>query len=536
MTAATDKPCFVLELALRIDSAGSKRLTRDFDFARQLINATLGTALGRRTQMRQTPEWKAACAMPKGKERTNAFLTLSRSFGISSVFDFIHILQDHANASGRQKQLHSDIKQVLAANVWKSWAGWLFEGRGKPRFKGASRRLHSIRGAKNSTGIIWKPEIQSVRYAGNLYRVHIPQRDTYAHEAIRDGNGWRKAKYCAIVRETIHGKLKYFVQITFEGNPPTKIIPATTDLFVGIDPSMTNMTLAFSNGVVEKVKTSPSVENRAKEIRRLQRAMDRSKRASNPDNFNANGTAKKGARTWIYSKSYQRLRKAVADLQRRKADAKKNEHGQLINWILQNAGEIRVEENSLKAMQRGRFGKSVGDGAPSEFVVRLLSKADRAGSKAFKMNPRNIKPTQCDLLTGEFKKHALWERRVRLGETDLFIDRDAMAALNLLFHSPETELRDAEGLKHILETSKSHWLNAGVLVEVKAANRLSKRELRHILRNGMKPISVERLHSKKFLNGVCDAGSKKVPHGSFCGSESLPNSETPSLQCSGDLA
>lgn len=219
----------------------------------------------------------------------------------------------------------------------------------------------------------------------------------------------------------------------------------------------------------------------------------------------------------------------MADLQRRKTDARKNEHGQLINWILQNAGEIRVEENNWKAMQRGWFGKSVGDGAPSEFVQRLLSKADRAGSKAFKMNPRNIKPTQCDLLTGEFKKHALWERRVRLGESDLFIDRDAMAALNLLFHSPETELRDAEGLKHILETSKSHWLNAGVLVEVKAANRLSKRELRHILGNGMKPISVERLHSKKFLNGVCDAESKKVPHGSFSGSESLPLSETPSL-------
>ena len=71
MTAAPESnPCFSLELALRIDSAGRKRLDRDFDFGRQLVNATLGTALGRRTQMRQTPEWKAACVMPKGKERT----------------------------------------------------------------------------------------------------------------------------------------------------------------------------------------------------------------------------------------------------------------------------------------------------------------------------------------------------------------------------------------------------------------------------------------------------------------------------------
>ena len=530
MTAATDNPCFVLELALRVDSAGRKRLARDFDFARQLINATLGTALGRRTQMLQTPEWKAACAMPKGKERTAAFLEVSRSFGISSAYDFEKILQHHANASGRAKQLGAPVKQTLADNLWKAWSAWLFEGKGKPRFKGVSRGLHSMRGKSNAAAIIWKPELQSVRYAGSLYRVHIPQKDTYARESIRDGDDWRKAKYCAIVRKTIRGKLRYFVQITFEGTPPTKIVPATSDLKVGIDPSMANMTLAFSNGVVEKVKTSPAVINRAKDIRRLQRAMDRSKRATNPDNFNADGTAKKGAKTWVYSKAYQRLRFEVADLQRRKADARKNEHGQLINRILQSAGDIRIEKNDWKALQQdARFSRLVANGAPGEFVQRLLGKAERAGLKAVCVDPERIKPTERDLLTGNTHKHELWERRIQIEGTNLFIDRDANAALNLLFHSPETEARDAEGLKQILETMKPNWSDAGVLVEITAANRLSKRELRRVLRNGMKPVSVERLHPKSFLNGVCDAESKKVPAGTCCGSESLSNSETPLL-------
>lgn len=531
MTAATDNPCFVLELALRVDSAGRKRLARDFDFARQLVNATLGTALGRRTQLLQTPEWKAACAMPKGKERTVAFSDASKAVGIASTYDFQKILQAHANASGRSKQLHSDVKQVLADNLWKAWSAWLFDGKGKPRFKGVSRGLHSLRGKKNTTGISWKPELQSVRYAGSLYRVNIPQKDTYAREALRDGNDWRKAKYCAIVRKTIRGKLRYFVQITFEGNPPTKIIPATTDLKVGIDPSMANMTLAFSNGVVEKVKTSPAVVNRAKDIRRLQRAMDRSKRATNPENYNSNSTVKKGAKNWKFSKSYQRLRFAVADLQRRKADARKNTQGQLINRILQSAGDIRIEKNDWKALQQdARFSRLVANGAPGEFVQRLLGKADRAGLKAVCVDPERIKPTERDLLTGNMHKHELWERRIQIEGTNLFIDRDANAALNLLFHSPETEARDAEGLKQILETMKPNWSDAGVLVELTAANRLSKRELRRILRNGMKPVSVEWLHPKSFLNGVCDAESKKVPQGAFSGSESLPNSETPSLQ------
>lgn len=527
MTVTDRKSCFVLELALRVDNAGRKRLARDFEFARQLVNATLGTALGRRTQMQQTQEWKEACAMPKGKERTAIFSETSKAFGLASTYDFEKILQAHANASGRAKQLHSDIKQGLADNLWKAWSAWLFDGKGKPRFKGISRGLHSLRGKKNVTGITWKPETQSVRYAGNLYRVHIPQRDTYAHEAIRDGNGWRKAKYCAIVRRMIHGKLKYFVQITFEGCPPTKIIPASSDVKVGIDPSMVNMTLAFSNGVVAKVKTSPSVENRAKDIRRLQRAMDRSKRATNPKNFNADGTVKKGAKTWSFSKSYQRLRFAVADMQRRKADARKNTHGQLINRILQSAGDIRIEKNDWKSIQQdARFSRLIGNGAPSEFVERLLDKAERAGLKATCVDSDRIKPTQRDLLTGNFHQHEVWERRVRLGETNLFIDRDVNAALNLLFYSPETETQDIEGLKQILETSKPNWSDAGVLVEIETANRLTEHELRRILRNGMKPVSVERLHPKSFLNGVCNAKSKGLP----VGSESLPNSETPSLQ------
>ena len=534
MTAAPESnPCFSLELALRIDSAGRKRLDRDFDFGRQLVNATLGTALGRRTQMRQTPEWKAACAMPKGKERTKAFSELSKRFGIASAYDFEKILQAHANASGRAKQLHSDIKQVLADNLWKSWSNWRFEGKGRPRFKGASRGLHTLRGKKNATGISWKPDEQRVRYGGKLYRVHIPAKDVYAREALRDPSDptkWRKVKYCTLVRKTIYGKTKYFVQILFEGYPPTRIVPAPKTLEVGIDPSMQSMTLVFNSGAAAKVTTTPSVEDRTHDIRRLQRAMDRSRRATNPENFQENGVAKKGVKVWKQSKAYRQLRNEVANLQRRRAATRKRDHGKLINLILQSAGHIRVEENCWKAFQRNRFGKSVGDGAPSEFIQRLLSKAERAGSTGIEMNPRAIKPTQCDPLTGEFKKHALWERRIRLGETNLFLDRDVAAALNLLFHNPETGERDAVGEVVFLEAVKPIWLDAGILVEVPAANRLSKRELRQILRNGINPVSVERLHPKTFLSSVGDVESKEMPHGICSGLKSPLIKETPLLQ------
>jgi len=162
-------------------------------------------------------------------------------------------------------------------------------------------------------------------------------------------------------------------------------------------------------------------------------------------------------------------------------------------------------------------------------IQRLLSKADRAGSKGVEVNPKGIKPTQRDLLTGQCTKHELWERRVRMGESNLFIDRDVAAAVNLLFHSPETGERDAAGMATFLEAVKPCWLDSGVIVEVEAANRLSERELRKILRNGIPSVSVERLDRKKFLSGVCDAESKKALSKASGGSESPPNSETPLL-------
>ena len=87
---------FVLELPLTIDSAGAKRLERDFEFGRQLWNATLGEVLKRRSMMCASEEWSEACAMPKGAKRTAAFKALSKDYGISGASDFEKILLNHS--------------------------------------------------------------------------------------------------------------------------------------------------------------------------------------------------------------------------------------------------------------------------------------------------------------------------------------------------------------------------------------------------------------------------------------------------------
>ena len=261
------------------------------------------------------------------------------------------------------------------------------------------------------------------------------------------------------------------------------------------------------------------------------------KNMNNPDNYNENGTTKKGARKWVRSKHYLALQAELADLKRRGVETRRNIHGRVVRILVGSAGTIRVEENNWKALQRGRYGKSVLNGAPSEFIERLRRTAESAGSKVILVNPRKLKPSQHDPMSGTFMKHELWERRCRLGDTSFFVDRDVMAALNLLHADVTTNSYDSEALARALQTSKQYWLDASVVVELKTANRTSEREQRRFLRRGLKSVSVERLHPHSFLRGVgprslasgaivSDACPEEASSDADDGQERPPTSET----------
>lgn len=102
-------PCFILKLPLRVDSAGRRVFARDFLYALQLRNATLGTVLRRDRKMKQSDEWKEICRLPKGPERNQRFQKIRKDYGLSSANDFEKILKEHAERSGRKKQLNSNL-------------------------------------------------------------------------------------------------------------------------------------------------------------------------------------------------------------------------------------------------------------------------------------------------------------------------------------------------------------------------------------------------------------------------------------------
>lgn len=239
-----------------------------------------------------------------------------------------------------------------------------------------------------------------------LVKVRNPDTQTgwYQQEALKCG-----VKYCRIVRSWVGTKWKYYAQLVLEGYPPIKcdsngvIKHPVKQGRIGID--IGTQTIAFcGKGVCDLRVLAPSAIAEArngltKEIARIMRQMDRSRRAMNPQYFNKNGTIKRLKRKngykqichWNYSKNYYRLLYRLRNLNRKLAAVRKAEHYILANELLTYGNEFVVEDMNYKALQKRskktktnpktgrahskkRFGKSIGRCAPALFITILGQK------------------------------------------------------------------------------------------------------------------------------------------------------------------
>lgn len=98
--------------------------------------------------------------------------------------------------------------------------------------------------------------------------------------------------------------------------------------------------------------------------------MDRQRRAGNPDNFNSNGTVKKGAKRWNKSNRYKKTAAKKREIERKQAAHRKSLHGKLVNQTLRLGKNLKTEKVSVRAWQK-MFGKSIRFKSPSSFQSEL---------------------------------------------------------------------------------------------------------------------------------------------------------------------
>lgn len=393
-------PSFVCELPLRTNPADERELSSRLEAARQVYNACLGESLSVLALVRESRDWQRAKAMPKGKERSALMREVIERFDFKqSAIERLAVVCKNRCSVGDHLGPHE--VQAIARRAFGAVRQYAFGKRGRPRFKGR-RGLHSIEAKTNAAGIRWREG--RVEWNG----LSIP-----AMFDPKDRDGWQAAalasgtKYCRVVRRTILGLDRWYVQLIQEGTPPCKARHEIGGETVGLDigPS-TIAVVGETDASLEEF--CPTVEQPWKEARRIQRAMDRSRRAMNPENYNEDGTAKGGARKWVVSSRYRELRAQIAETERRLASERKRSHGELANRVLAIGDVIKTEKISYRSFQKN-FGRSAKVRAPGMFVATLGRKAERAGGRFEEFPTRTTRLSQV-CLCGRIEKKPLSQR------------------------------------------------------------------------------------------------------------------------------
>lgn len=333
----------------------------------------------------------------------------------------------------------SPTGQVLANDVWNAFDDYFF-GSGKAVSFSSIFDLTYIRAKSNATGIRYQDDTLCI--AGMKIPVIRSRKDPFGYEADMLS---RDIRYCGISRKWYPEGWRYFAKLTVLGVPPVKVDPLTGELHhtvtvgrVGLDIGPQTLA-AVGDSKVALVELAEGVQKIENELRRINRAMDRSRRATNPAFFNEDGTViridllppecltSRGKRKWKKSKHYFALESRRRYLYRSQADLRLQQHRALANELLsfgnfffiedmnwqalaKKAKEAKKSPTTGKNLRRKRFGKSIANKAPAAFVQCLKYKAEQMGGSLYKLNTKEAKASQYNHEDKAYHKKKLSKR------------------------------------------------------------------------------------------------------------------------------
>ncbi len=406
-------PSFVTEIELSVSAHDERELRIRFEVARQVYNAALGESLRRLAAMRQSRNFQVALKISKKDPGRNKLLKTAREAHSFREYD-LHAYVVQFKHSWLGLHLDSNTIQKIATRAFRAVLLYSFGKLGRPRFKGKSR-LKAVEGKTNKSGILLRDD--RIKWLGLELGLKIQPDD----EVVQHGLAAR-IKYVRIVHRTIRGRERWYAQLVCEGLPFKKRRNVSQPGVVGLD--IGPATIAFYSEQQAALRVfCAEIADVSQEIARLQRQVERQRRAGNSDNYkpdrwlkNANGNwkhkhgkIKKGRQSWQRSTRMQNNQAKLAELHRMLPAHRKSLHGKLVNEILALGTTIKTEKVSYKAWQR-MWGKSVGKRAPGMFVEHLRRKVENAGGGMQDINTRTTRLSQTCHACGVVAKKALSER------------------------------------------------------------------------------------------------------------------------------
>lgn len=272
--------------------------------------------------------------------------------------------------------------------------------------------------------------------------------DAYAISSLEKGmciDTFRPC-YASLVCKEIRGRLRVYVHLTIEGNPIQKTKNGCARHQYGkgkVGADIGTQTVAYTSsskvGLENLAERGNTIEHSERMERRILRAMDRSRRATNPDNYEPDGTVRRGKKKWVYSNRYLKLKKRYRELCRINAQNRKLACREMANR-LRSLGDVLITEpkNAKKLQKRAnpedpldkngklkrkkRFGKSIRNRCPGYFQDCLKQKFESTGGSYIEV-PADYRASQYDHTADDYIKKTLSQRMYRLTDNTL-VQRD----------------------------------------------------------------------------------------------------------------
>lgn len=446
----------VLTLPLLTEPWQEHIIEKRFKIIEHLKNQLISIELRKLKNLQRTKAYKNLIkqieSVPKS-ERTALYKERNKMLKDAGFSQYTFMDDMAGKKSLMQKHFESHINVQIAhkaaIDVWSSFEKFLF-GTGQIVHYQKRGTLSSVASKSPKTGMFYYSDENIFKWSGGgtkpkggiilCLRV-APVKTNYEKEMVANN----EIKYYRVVRKWMKTKYKYYLQITFAGKPADKHHEVSTGR-VGIDIGTQTIAIA-SDKSVKLLELADKVNKNHIKKCELQRKLDRSRRYTNPDNFNPDGTVKRGTKghklKWNKSKHYIEIAGKIRELERKNADIRKYQHTCLANDILAMGNQIYIEPMNYKGLQKRaketqvdekgrykkkkRFGKSLANKAPAMFVTILKTKAEQHGGEVYEVDIMSYRASQCDHTTGEYTKHGLNDRWRILGNGDK-VQRDLYSA------------------------------------------------------------------------------------------------------------
>lgn len=485
----------VLEIEAAMTEDEKRKVFHEANKDRLLQNAMTGEANKRLEQIHRTKQYRkllemhaatkdAECKKDLGEQLSktredlgltkDAFEGLARDlrerFGVSSVQGLVIAERVWGAAQkvlfGDAKQLHfrkrgdlpplrgkqANRELVLSADngcLWVKWNGITFTHVTPDLFQ--SEEIDAIVRYLSDPDAVEKKAIALYKEDGRL-------SDTF------------RPCYVSLVCREIRGRLRVYIQITLEGKAKSKkrvlpngiTVPRHSYGTGSIGGDIGTQTIAYASdsecglrNLAER--TARSIRTNEKREARLLRQMDSSRRETNPERFNEDGTYKKGTKgKWKKSKKYLKLQKRLKNRKRVNAVNRHLAIREEVNH-LRSLGDTFITEpkNAAKLAKRAkettykedgtpnrkkRFGKSIQNRCPGYFQARMEQVFKSTGGNYYEV-PCDYRASQHDHTSDAYVKKDLSTRMYSLSDGTV-VQRDLYSAYLLFCFDPSTKRID----------------------------------------------------------------------------------------------